>query len=126
MKTAKLTLSAKSYEKSLYQEIQQNKNMPIISIKRMYGEFGVDIFEGKKQLTILSEKEKNPNFIKRIVRWFTGNAPLEYEEGDTMFDVVFKYIANKKAGLEKDIETKFGEEGIKKLHSLQRLGYVEV
>lgn len=126
MKTEKLTFAAKSYEKTLYQEIQQNKNLPIISIKRMYGDFGVDIFEGKKQPTILSEKEKNPNFIKKIVRWFTGNAPLEYEEGDTMFDVVFKYIGNKKAGLEKDIEEKFGEEGIKKLRSLQRLGYVEV
>ena len=126
MRTTKLTLSARSYEKSLYQEIQQYKNMPIVSIKRMYGDFGVDIFEGKKQLTILSEKEKNPNFIEKIVRWFTGNAPLEYEEGDTMFDVVFKYTGNKKAGLEKDIEAKFGEEGIKKLHSLQRLGYVEI
>ncbi len=126
MRTTKLTLSARSYEKSLYQEIQKCKNLPIVSIKRMYGDFGVDIFEGKKQLTILSEKEKHPNLMTRIVRWFTGNAPLEYEEGDSLLYVVFKYIGNKKAGLEKDIEAKFGEEGIKKLRSLQRLGYVEI
>lgn len=123
MRTSKVIMPTRC---SLTQEIKTLKKPTKETIKKLYGDFGVDIYEGKKQPTILTEKERKRNIFDKIKTWFTGVAPDDYEEGDSLFDVVFKYVGNKKVGLEKDIEEKFGKEGIKKLRSLQRLGYVEI
>jgi len=126
MKIPKVTQYSGPYEQSLYREIKTLKSAKKETIKRLYGDFGLDIYNGKSQLSILSEEEKNPNIIKRIIHWFYGNSPVDYEAGDSLFTVVFKYVGNKKSGLEKDIEEKFGLKGLKKLESLRRMGYVDV
>ena len=125
MKTSGISLSG-AHKTSLYNEIHSLKNQSSLSIRRMYGDFGVDIFEGKTNLSILSDKERKPSIFNRIKFWFTGDYPLDYEAGDSLFTVVFKYIGNKKVGLEKDIEEKFGQKGLKKLESMRQMGYVEV
>ena len=127
MKTAKITFPSRFYEpQSLYQEIKALKKSTPEKVKQMYGDFGLDIYNGKSTLTILSEKEKNPSIMTKIKTWFTGKAPADYEECDSLLTVLFKYVGNKEVGLEKDIQDKFGEQGIKKLESLRRLGYVDL
>ena len=117
-----------SSQLSLRNEITKLKNPTKEMVQNMYGTFGLDIFEGKKHLTILSNKEfkKSKSLISKIKTWFTGNALYDYEDGDTLGDIVFKFMGNKKSGLVKDIETKFGKKGLEQLNRFGRMGYVNV
>ena len=97
-------------------------------VKDLYGNFGLDIFEGKKNPTILSDKEfkKSISIISKIRTWFTGNSLYDYEENDTLSDILFKYIGNKKYGLVKNIESKFGKKGLEQLNRFGRMGYANL
>ena len=55
-----------------------------------------------------------------------GDSLYDFQEKDTLKDVVFKYAGNKKAGLINDIEAMFGKKGMRAFESLCRLGYVIV
>ena len=90
----------------------------------MYGTFGLDIFEKKQPLTITSKRDIV--FLSKVKNWLTGNTFEDFEEGDTLKDVVFKYAGNKECGLIDDIRTRFGKKGLKALESLARLGYIEL
>ncbi len=117
-----------SSQLSLRGEIAKLKNPTREMVQDMYGTFGLDIFEGKENLTILSDKElkKSKSLISKIRTWFTGISLYDYEDGDTLGDIVFKYVGNKKSGLHKDIETKFGKKGLEQLNRFGRMGYVNL
>lgn len=109
-------------------EIKKIKNPTKEIVKDLYGSFGLDIFEKKEPITIMSEKEikKSKSIISKIKTWFTGNSIVDFEEDDTLRDVVFKYAANKKSGLVSDVEKMFGKKGLESFESLRSVGYVEV
>lgn len=108
-------------------EIKQMKKPTVEKVRDLYGDFGVDLFVGKEHPSIIKQKpkSKNPivNLINKIKEHFEGKA--EFEPDDSMFRIVHKYIFNEKAGLVKDIETKFGKRGIRILEGMERMGYVQ-
>ena len=109
---------------SLYNQIRM-LNIPINRIKTLYGDIGVDIYEGRKP-SILSEDDvkKSKKLINRLKTWLTGKNKLEYDEKDSIHDVILKYMYNKKFGKNCDIENKFGAEGLRELSIMRAMGYV--
>lgn len=105
-------------------EISKLKNPTKETVRDLYGTFGLDILEKKQSLTIISKRDIG--FLSKVKNWLTGNSFKDFEEGDTLKDVVFKYAGNKECGLVDDIETMFGKKGLKALESLARLGYIEL
>ena len=93
--------------------IKQSPALTREKIKMLYGDIGVDIFDGKKTITILSPKEyqKSQSLKSRIIRWWNGNGKYDYEENDSIKDLVHKYAYNQKFGTLDEIEEKFGKEG---------------
>lgn len=110
----------------LRSEIVKLKNPTKEMVKDLYGTFGLDIYEGKKNLTILSENQlkKSKSLISKIRTWFTGFQLADYEEGDTLMTILSKYMHNNKSGLVKEIETKFGKKGTDALERFGLVGYV--
>ena len=103
------------------------KNPTKENIKLLYGDFGVDLFEGKRKPPLVKQKKESKNPIVKIIDkikdYFSSKA--EFEPDDTMYWVVNKYIFNEKKGFVKDIETKFGKKGMEVFGRLERMGYVE-
>ena len=101
----------------LRNEIARLKNPTKEMVRDMYGTFGLDIYEGKKNLTIISDAElkKSKSIMSRMKNWLMGNKLQDFEEGDTLSDVLNKFIENKGNGFIKDIETMFGKKGLAKL-----------
>ncbi len=102
---------------TLKNEIAKLKNPTKEMVQDMYGTFGLDIFQGKEHLTILTDKEfkKSKSFITKIVNSITEQELFDYKEVDTLTDIINKYIRNKKIGFVKDIENMFGRRGLEKL-----------
>lgn len=102
----------------LRKEIAKLENPTREMVQDMYGTFGLDIFEGKEHLTILTEKQlkKSKSFISKLVNIITERELLDYKEGDTLTDIINKFVDNKRSGLVKDIETMFGKKGLSKLN----------
>lgn len=109
---------------SLYNEIKSMKKPSIKRVRRAYGSFGLDLYQGKDSVTILTKKQKEKTFIDKVVKFFTGREYVDYEQNDTLFNVVLKYCCNNEVGLVADIKNKFGERGVDVLRRLQSLGYV--
>lgn len=111
----------------LYIEIQQVKKPTSAKIKKMYGQLGLDIFEGKEKISILSDKENKPfkKFVNNIKAMFAMPVQFEYQKKDTMKDILLKYMFNKNSGTNKEIEEKFGEKGLECLQYFKLLEYVE-
>ena len=105
-----------SSQLSLRGEIAKLKNPTREMVQDIYGTFGLDIFEGKEHLTILSDKElkKSKNLISRIKTWFTGISLYDYEEGDSLRKVILKYAGNKESGLVKDVVKMLKQSLVKK------------
>ncbi len=93
--------------------IKQNPSLTREKVKTLYGDIGVDIFEGKEKITILSKEDykKSQSFISKAIRWWSGKGKLDYEEKDSVKDLVHKYAYNQTSGTFDEIEEKFGKEG---------------
>ena len=107
--------------------IKQSPSLTKESVKTLYGDIGVDIFEGKKNITILSDKDykKSQSFISKAIKWWSGNGKLDYEEKDSIKDLVHKYAYNQEFGTFNEIEQKFGKEGRKVLDIFKVIGYLQ-
>ena len=106
--------------------IKQNPSLTREKVKKLYGDIGVDIFEGKDKITILSDTndKKSKTLINRIIKWWSGNEKLDYEENDSIKDLVHKYAYNQKRGTFSDIEEKFGQEGRKAADIFRIIGFL--
>lgn len=108
---------------------EQNKNVQYI--RKNYGQLGVDIFQKEKKPSILTEKElkrTNNKFYKvfnQIKKFFGYVGKEDYAETDSLNQVMFKYIYNKKYGRDTDIEEVFGKKGMELFEVLKLQGYVE-
>ena len=93
--------------------IKQNSTLTREKVKTLYGNIGVDIFEGKNKITILSKEDynKSQTFLSKIRKWWNGNGKFDYEEQDSVKDLVLKYGCNNISGTYAEIEEKFGKEG---------------
>jgi hypothetical protein len=93
--------------------IKQNLSLTREKVKTLYGDVGVDIFDGKDKITILSDKDykKSQSFMSKAIKWWIGKGKLDYEEKDSVKDLVHKYAYNQTSGTFNEIEEKFGKEG---------------
>ncbi len=106
--------------------IKQNPSLTREKVKTLYGDIGVDIFEGKEKITILSEKDykKSHSFINRAISWWSGKGKLDYEEKDSVKDLVHKYAYNQTSGTYDEIKEKFGEEGRRVADIFRVIGFL--
>ncbi len=108
---------------------EQNKNVQYI--RKNYGQLGVDIFQKEKKPSILTKKElkrTNNKFYKifnQIKKFFGYVGKEDYAETDSLNQVMFKYIYNKKYGRDTDIEEVFGKKGMELFEVFKLQGYVE-
>lgn len=112
------------YNMTLSEQVRSMK-VPVEQVRRLYGDIGVDIYEGRTP-SILSEDEikKSKKLINRIKAWWSGMGNFEYEPQDRLRDVLLKYAYNKRCGKTKEIEKLFGEEGLRELKIMQKMGYI--
>ena len=105
--------------------IKQMPNPTRENVKRLYGNIGVDIFEGKDKVTILSDKDvkNSKKLTSRIKKWWNRNSKLDYEENDSIKDLVLKYGHNNLRGTMDDIEEHFGKEGRRIAGIYKIIGY---
>ena len=119
------------YEVPLKRLISMESKKDIKYIRQNYGQLGVDIFQKEKKPSILTEKEleKSHNkfyqIINRIRKFFGYVGKEDYAENDSLNQVMFKYIYNKKQGTNADIENVFGKKGIELFKIYKAMGYVE-
>ena len=97
----------------LRQLVKQMPNPTREKVKMLYGDIGVDIFEGKDKITILEDKDikKTKGFMNNFINWFKNNKKLDYEESDSIKDLVLKDGYNNNNRTYEEIEAKFGKEG---------------
>ena len=114
------------YNMTLYEEVKSLR-CPVEHVRKLYGDIGVDIFEGRTP-TILSEQEvkDSKKLINRIRKWWSGVGLYDYEQKDRLRDVILKYGCNKKCGLVKDIEKLFGSNGVAELDVMSKMGYINI
>ncbi len=107
--------------------IKQSPALTREKVKTLYGDIGVDIFDGKEKITILSDSDykKSNSFINRIIRWWSGQGKLDYEECDSVKDLVHKYTYNQKVGTFDEIEAKFGKEGLRVADIFKVMGFLK-
>ena len=103
--------------------IKRSSSLTRENIKLLYGDIGVDIFDGKKNITILPEYKKPQSFLSKAKKWLSGKNKLDYEEKDSVRDLVLKYAYNKKSGTYDEIEEKFGKEGLREADIYKVMGY---
>ena len=115
------------YKIPLQKLISRDHNKNIQYIRQNYGQLGVDILENKKTPSILNPKDttKFSKLINRIKQFFGFIGKEDYEESDSLYKVMFKYLYNNKCGKESDIENVFGKKGMEMLDVFKRTGYVE-
>ena len=115
-----------SWERTpLKQVIKQSPAFSKEKVKELYGNIGVDILEGKDKITILSDKDykKSQKLVNKIIKWWSGKGKVDYEEEDSMKDLVMKYAYNEKQGTYAQLEEKFGKEGIRIADIYKVMGY---
>ena len=105
--------------------IQRMPNATKTEVKKMYGDIGVDIFEGKDKISILPEEDiqKSKTLVSKFRKWWSGNCKFEYEEKDTLKDLVLKYGCNNTRVTSQEIEEKFGQEGRRIANLYEIMGY---
>ena len=109
----------------LKQVIKQMPNPTRETVKQLYGNIGVDIFEGKAKITILSDKDlkKSQTLLSKIRKWWSGSGKFDYEENDSVKDLVLKYGCNNRMGTYTELEEKFGQEGVRIADIFKIVGY---
>ena len=114
------------YNMTLAEEVHSLRRMNKESVRKLYGDIGVDIFVGRKP-SILSQEDKKESkkLIYRIKAWWKGLGKLEYEENDRLRDVILKYTYNNKTGKTEEIRKLFGDKGVSELDIMYLMGYIK-
>ena len=102
------TSSVSSYplDLSLKKEIKcLGKLIAPEKVRELYGQVGLDIFEGRK-VKLTDEQEVVPkSFKEKIINFFKKKQPkIQYEEQDSLFTLMHKYIYIHKSGNYSDFD----------------------
>ncbi len=109
---------------SLYDEVHSLGKTDVGHVRKLYGTVGADIFEGKTP-SIVHRNKKSKNIITRIKNWFQDRRKVDYEKGDSLWGLMFKYFYNNKKGSVDEIKTTFGERGAENLKRFKTIGYIK-
>lgn len=124
MKTQPITVKT---EIPLVKEIFSLKKPTIEKIREQYGQIGVDIFQGKENITVFDKKYKPKTFIGRIYQsikdFFSYRMP-DFQSDDTLKIALIRFLSGKDIYKPKEIYEKFGEKGLREFRGLQVLGYI--
>ena len=106
-------------------EISRIKKPTKEKVKQLYGQLGVDIFEGKKDITL--RDNPLPKIFQKLnsIRLFIFGGIEDYQYDDNLNDVIMKYISIKNKFKDTEIYEKFGEKGLEKIQQFRSLGYLE-
>lgn len=97
-------------------------------VKTMYGQLGYDLFEGKS-VSLLENPQQKPtklNFFNAVImsRIKPDKFKFEYNDGDPLWCVVLKYIANRNKGVGKeDLVKAFGQRGLQETETIKKFGF---
>ena len=109
-------------------EAQQKKGVSREIIKLDYGQTGVDIFDGKKNICLVNDKNylKDDKFMNKIKVIFGIVKPkYNYESGDSLKKIMMKYLMNNETINDGQIQTFFGKKGFEVLKVFKVMGYVK-
>ena len=113
-----LDLSLKKEIKCLGQLIAPEK------VRELYGQVGLDIFEGRK-VKLTDEQEVAPKSLKeKFINFFKKKQPqVRYEEHDSLFTLMHKYIYIHKSGNYSDFDKMFGKRGLEIAKTFEAIGF---
>ena len=106
----------------------QKKGIPREIIKRDYGQTGIDIFDGKKNIYLVNDKNylKDDKFMNKIKVIFGIVKPkYNYKSGDSLKTIMMKYLMNNETINDGQIQTFFGKKGFEVLKVFKVMGYVK-
>lgn len=117
----------KNIYENLYEQVKALKNFSNAQVRQTYGQIGVDIFQGKKKISIITDKsyKKDDKFINSV-KSFLGvdKRKYDYNKKDSLYDVMFKYLVNKEQVNSSEIKNMFGEKGLEVMNVFKAMDYV--
>ena len=108
-------------------ELHQKKGTSREIIKRDYGQTGIDIFNGKKSGCLVNDKNylKDDSFMNKIKIFLGIDKPkYNYESGDSLQEIMMKYLLNNETINASQIQNIFGKKGFEVLEVFKVMGYV--
>ena len=108
-------------------ELHQKKGTSREIIKRDYGQTGIDIFNGKKSVCLVNDKNylKDDSFMNKIKIFLGIDKPkYNYESGDSLQEIMMKYLLNNETINASQIQNIFGKKGFEVLEVFKVMGYV--
>ena len=109
-------------------ELHREKGISREIIKRDYGQTGADIFDGKKNICLVNDKNylKDDKFINTIKVFFgIDKHKYNYERGDSLKKIMMKYLLNNETVNDSQIQNFFGQKGFEVLEVFKVMGYVK-
>ncbi len=109
-------------------KLHQKKGISREIIKRDYGQTGVDIFDGKKNICLVNDKNylKDDKFMNKMKVILGIDKPkYNYERGDSLKKIMMKYLLNNETINDSQIRNFFGKKGFKVLELFKVMGYVK-
>ena len=117
----------KNIYENLYEQVKALKNFSNAQVRQTYGQIGVDIFQGKNKISIITDKsyKKDDKFINSV-KSFLGvdKRKYDYNKKDSLYDVMFKYLVNKEQVNSSEIKNMFGEKGLEVMNVFKAMDYV--
>ncbi len=129
MKISKVGIRDSIYD-SLESIIELNKQKGVSReiIKQDFGQTGADIFDGKKNICLVNDKNyiKDDKFMNAVKVFFGIDKPkYNYESGDSLKKTMMKYLMNNETIKDSQIQAQFGKKGFEVLDLFKVLGYVK-
>ena len=109
-------------------ELHKKKGVSREIIKQDYGQIGADIFDGKKNICLVNDKNylKDDKFMNKIKVIFGIDKPkYNYESGDSLKKIMMKYLLNNETINDSQIQNNFGKNGFEVLEVFKVMGYVK-
>lgn len=109
-------------------ELHKKKGVSREVIKCEYGQTGADIFDGKKNVCLVNDKNyiKDDKFMNTIKVLLGIDKPkYNYESGDSLKKIMMKYLLNNETINDSQVQNFFGKKGFEVLEVFKVMGYVK-